>query len=140
MDLTIYKKKKPHAPRKASVTRILSANRKGALFCINVRLMLDLGLSGGERVLIAKDNDSRNDWYMTVGADIVDGSKTSPNGHGRDGRPVSIRFQNKGAVEALLDSVKADYSASFLVATRPIRMKDGRDWYRILTANPIRKI
>lgn len=139
MELTIYKKKKPHAPGLKSVMRILSANRKGAFFSINVRLMLDLGLTGGERVLIAKDDDSRNDWYMTAGADVIDGSKTRPMGQGKSGRPVSMRFQNKGAVEALLDSVKADYSASFIVATRPTRMKDGRDWYRILTATPRQK-
>lgn len=116
----------------------MSANRKGGYFSINVRLMEDLGMKGTERVLIAKDDESRNDWYITIGEDLDNGSKVRPMGHDKE-RPFSMRFQNKAAVEDILDSVKADASASFIVATKATRMPDGRTWYRILTSIPKRK-
>lgn len=139
MELTIYTKMKQRGPGLTSVERILAVNRKGGYLLLNVRLIEEFGMKGGERVLIAQDNDSRNDWYITVGADLPGGSKAIPVGKGRDGRPLSMRLQNKSATAALLDFVKAEYSASFLVATRSTRMQDGRDWYRILTATPKRK-
>lgn len=137
MKLTAYERKKPCVKAKASETRLLSANRKGGYFSINVRLMEDLGMNGTERVLIAKDDESKNDWYISVG-DIANGSKVRPMGSGKD-KPISMRFQNKAAVEDILNSVKAEASASFIVATRATRMPDGSVWYRILTAIPKRK-
>lgn len=138
MKLTTYERKKPSVQAKASETRLLSANRKGGYFSINVRLMEDLGMKGTERVLIAKDDESRNDWYITIGEDLDNGSKVRPMGHDKE-RPFSMRFQNKAAVEDILDSVKADASASFIVATKATRMPDGSTWYRVLTAIPKRK-
>lgn len=139
MKLTTYDRKKPSVTAKPSETRILSANRKGGYFSINVRLIHDFKMNGNERALIARDEDSRNDWYIIVGEDIGNGSKVRPIGLTRNGKPNSMRFQNKAAVEDLLDSVKASASASFIVATRPTRMPDGRDWYRLLTSIPKRK-
>lgn len=138
MKLTIYERKKPSVKAKASETRLLSANRKGGYFSINVRLTEDLGMTGTERVLIAKDDESRNDWYISIGGDLENGSKVRAMGGGKD-KSFYMRFQNKAAVEDILDSVKAEASASFIVATKATMMPDGSTWYRILTAIPKRK-
>lgn len=103
---------------------------------LNTRLLRDFGLAGGERILIAKDEDSRNDWYIT----LTDrgGSKLRVAQRDQYGEPISIVFSSKPAATEILDSVKAELSAVFNVASKPTRMPDGRDWYRIMTAVPKR--
>lgn len=137
MKLREYAKKKPSVRAKASEVRMIAANRKGGFFCINVRLLQDLGLTHGDRLLIARDEDSRNDWYATFGGEDLPGG-TKLRKIGRDEKTTSLRAQSKAAVNDILDSVNAEQSASFMVALKP-KMQDGKAWYRIMTANPVRK-
>lgn len=137
MKLREYAKKKPTVRAKASEVRMIAANRKGGYFSINVRLYEDLGLTAGQRILVAKDEDSRNDWYVTFGSDdLPRGTKLQSIRSGA--KPRSLRTHCKAAVYDLLDSVKAEQSASFMVALKP-KMVGGKAWYRIMTANPVRK-
>lgn len=118
-----------------SQERLVNANRKGGYFSFNSKCIRDFGLDNDIRILIAKDTDSRNDWYVAFGSELPEGMKLRTQG-----KPTSgYRAQYKTAAVEILDAVKAEKSATFLIAAKPIE-QDGIEWYRIMTANPIRKI
>lgn len=118
-----------------SQERLVNANRKGGYFSFNSKCIRDLGLTNETRILIAKDEESRNDWYIAFGKELPESMKLRAQG-----KPTSgYRAQYKTAAIEILDSVKAEKSATFLLATKPIE-QDGIEWYRVMTATPIRKI
>ena len=127
-----------------SQERLVNANRKGGYFSFNSKCIRELGLTNETRILIAKDEESRNDWYVAFG-EKLDGMKLRAqgkptSGYRAQGKPTSgYRAQYKTAAIEILDSVKAEKSATFLLAAKPIE-QDGIEWYRIMTATPIRKI
>lgn len=140
MNLTTFKKPdyKP-TPRKSDKP-LINVCRKSCQFTMNVWFGKHLGLEGGEQIVIAKDEDSRNDWYLRVGKELTDYpcitkiNKTLRNG----GKYPYFRARNKAASHALLDSVGAVTAATFLIAARPTKMPDGTLWYRIITSRPER--
>lgn len=115
--------------------RLVTVNRKGGYFSFNGKCMRDLGLSNETKILVAKDEDSRNDWYIAFGKELPESMKLRAQGKPTYG----YRAQYKLAVREILDSVKAEKSATFLLAAKPIEI-DGIKWYRIMTSTPIRKI
>lgn len=117
-----------------SQVRLVNANRKGGHFSFNYKCVRELGLTCETRILIAKDEESRNDWYVAFGKEL-DGMKLQ-----KQGKPTGgYKARHKIAAIEILDSVKAEKSATFLLAAKPIE-QDGIEWYRIMTATPIRKI
>ncbi len=132
MKLTTRKQKGGHA----STEWLIHVGRDCYRFNLNARLLRDLGLRGGERIMIAKDEDSRNDWYMTIANVSEDGAKVRVSNRNRSGEPASMVFYNKAAANEILNSVKATDSATFIVAAKATKMPDGREWYRIMTAIP----
>lgn len=138
MNLDIFKNDNPHMDDRRPQARTISANRKGGFFTLNSKAISELGLIPGIRVIIAKDKDSRNDWYLTfTEPDDEMGTKLRA-GRRKTQQIYAMRTQNKAAVNSILNSAKALYSATFILAATPTKMPDGTTWYRILTANPIR--
>ena len=132
MELHIYTKKKPRGGSKATMG-IININHCGHIG-INVFLQRTLRLKPGDRVLIAKDTDNRNDWYLSFGTPEQEGYTI---GYLRNNPEIGmVAAYNKSMIEDILTSVKAEKSASLFVATGNPSIKDGRTWYRILTANP----
>lgn len=115
--------------------RLVSVNRKGGYFSFNTQCTQQIGLNTDSRMLIAKDEDSRCDWYVAFDKGQSEGMKLTPQGKQRES---SYRVQHKTAAEALLNAVKAERGATFLIAAKPVHI-DGIDWYRIMTANPLSK-
>ncbi|MCM1225112.1 MAG: hypothetical protein NC548_62745, partial [Lachnospiraceae bacterium] len=119
--------------------RTMSANRKGGFCSFNSKAIRDFDLRPGNRVIIAKDTDSKNDWYIAfVEPENEAGTKLRIGLGHKTSKIYSMRTQNRAASGAILDSVKATYSATFIIAATPTQMPDGTIWYRVLTANPIR--
>lgn len=139
MNLNIFKNENPRTWEIRKDLCTMSANRKGGFFILNSKTIQDFGLRPGNRMIIAKDSDSRNDWYITfVGADNEAGTKLRiARGH-KNSKIYSMRTQNRAASGAILDSVRAIHSATFIIAARTTEMPDGTIWHRVLTANPIR--
>lgn len=139
MKLKTFKTENPRNWNIKTDTRTMSANRKGGFFSFNSKAIRDFDLRPGNRVVVAKDTDSRNDWYVRfVEAGDETGTKMRVGREHKGDKVYSMRTQNRAASDAILDSVKVTYSATFIIATTPTKMPDGTTWYRILTANPIR--
>lgn len=89
--------------------------------------------------MIAKDEDSRNDWYFTLTFIPKEGAKIRVASRNKSGEPNSVVFYNKAAANEILNSVDALDSATFIVAARTTAMPDGKEWFRIMTAIPKKK-
>lgn len=137
MRLEIIKRETP-GTRERAIERIVSINLKTGYLSFNSRCTSDFGLSRETKVLIAKDGDSRNDWYLAIGTRLPgDGDRISLVEQGK--KTSTYRGMHRTAAREILASVKAEKSASFIIAAKPV-VQDGVEWYRIMTATPIRKI
>ena len=135
MKLKIYERRKSQVHARPSLVQMIKANRRGGYFSFNITATEVFGLEPGCRIVVANDEDSRNDWYLAFGNNLENGTKLRLL-HCR--RKIdSMRTQNKEAVNGILNSVKAEQSATFLISKSP-KLIDGKTWYKILTAKPIR--
>lgn len=134
MKLKIYERRKSQVHARPSLVQLINANRKGGYFSLNIKAIELFGLEPGCRIVIANDEDSRNDWYLAFGNNLENGTKLRLTYRKRSN---NMRTQNKEAVNAILNSVKAEQSATFLISKSP-KLIDGKTWYKILTAKPIR--
>ena len=134
MKLKIYERRKSQVHARPSLVQLINANRKGGYFSFNIKAIELFGLEPGCRIVIANDEDSRNDWYLAFGNNLENGTKLRLT---YSKRSNNMRTQNKEAVNAILNSVKAEQSATFLISKSP-KLIDGKTWYKILTAKPIR--
>lgn len=134
MKLKIYERRKSQVHARPSLVQLINANRKGGYFSLNIKAIELFGLEPGCRIVIANDEDSRNDWYLAFGNNLENGTKLRLT---YSKRSNNMRTQNKEAVNAILNSVKAEQSATFLISKSP-KLIDGKTWYKILTAKPIR--
>lgn len=130
----IYKKKKRTNRGSKSTMGFINICRSGHIG-INVFLKQKLQLAPGRTLLIAKDGESRNDWYMSFGTNEQEGySLRSVYVNNREyGMSADLHPSITGEI---LASVKAETSASFCVALGNPKIENGRTWYRILTATP----
>ena len=134
MELHIYHKEKPKKGGSKATMAIININHKGRVG-INVILQRKLHLNPKDTLLIARDCDSRNDWYLSFGTHLQEGyalrflSKNIPS------KGMASNY-GKIVINEILASVNATRSASFYVALSNPKEVDGRTWYRILTANP----
>ena len=134
MKLKIYERRKSEVHAQPSLVQMINVNRKGGYFSLNIKAIEVFDLKTSYRIVVAKDEDSRNDWYLTFGENLENGTKLRLTYRKRSN---NMRTQNKEAVNAILNSVKAEQSATFLISKSP-KLIDGKTWYKILTAKPIR--
>lgn len=112
---------------------IINIHRKGQV-CLNGHIVNYLDLQVGDQMIMAKDTDSRNDWYIAFGKEI-NGYKMSALHAKNKGRMLAAYFSLRGITD-ILTSVNAEKSASFILSLRNPKEQDGVKWYRILTAVP----
>ncbi len=136
MNLKIYRNEASPGCELRDDFRTVCVNRSKGTLYFNKKAMLDFGLSTENRVVVAQDEDSRNDWYLCfTGPDDKAGARLRKE-HKRCERS-SIKAHMLKAARAILDSAKVTNSATFIIAASPTITPDGTEWYRILTANPI---
>lgn len=137
MALMILKRTTPSVKAKPSMIRLVSFNRKHGLVMFNVCSSKELGLTDEGRILFAKDTETRQ-WFFTIGSieDLSEGNtlQIRTNSSGSN----SMRVAARNVVEAVCDDFKAE-SITFCIAQKP-KLMEGRQWWRIITATPYRKI
>ena len=124
-----------------TVVRSIGANLTNGAVTFSSLLRKELGLETGDTVFFAQDEDSKEDWYLCkTKAENGIVLRAKKNGgwakkSGKDG--ITLYFCNRLIVSQLLATIKAKHSASFLVATKPVSA-DGHEWYKLVTAKPLR--
>lgn len=118
----------------------MTVNRIDGTIHFNVRTATLPELTKQTFVMVARDEDSKNDWYIRFTDKEAGLLATRLSWRRRaSGSLDGLRTYNRTAAGTLLDSVKATYSATFIISANTTTMPDGTVWRRILTANPIRK-
>ena len=133
MDLKIYKGKGRWGHPGSSEVGMINIHRRGRIR-LNSCLVRILQLKAGDRMIMAQDIDSRNDWYVSFGGDIAEGYRMSELRAKHPG--TGLVAYSREAINNILNSVKAETSVTFLVGTNNPKQFNGRKWYRVLTATP----
>ena len=137
MRLQIFNKESAGSGRLQSDVRSINVNRRNGGFVLSAALCSQLGVKKGDHVMFAKDEESKDGWYMCVTA--------SELGYGIyekstcKGRYITrSRYATcKLFAASILDAIKAKRAASLLVAAKPVEV-DGVEWYQIITSKPLR--
>lgn len=124
------------ADRTEAGLRSVSVRRKGRQVTLSRRFVSDENVKKDDTTfaLLAFDEDSKQDWYLTIG--------NHPNGYkvndrtDKSGKGLTHYFSVGKVAWKLLDTCKIKESGSFLVAEKPTVI-DGVTWYKIITAKPI---
>lgn len=113
---------------------IINIHHKGQI-SLNGHIVTTLNLHVGDQLILAKDTESRNDWYITFSKEEIKGYKMSAL-HPKTRRNMLGAYCSMKGIEELLASVKAEKSASFILSMNNPKEHDGLIWYRILTSIP----
>lgn len=136
MKLIIFDKTNVETPARSGV-RSINVNRSNGSITFSKAVQKDLNIKAGAYVIVAQDEESKNDWFINF-SDSGNGfqlNQRKNSGWAKDCAP-SLYFINKFVANKILDCVKAQKSASFLIGANPVKV-DGRDWYKIVTAKPL---
>lgn len=111
----------------------MNVNRKTGVFYLNNLIADEIGLEIGCKGVLAYDDDTR-EWLVAFGNDLAGFSLRKFNNHEYKHR---LCFAGAKAAHTILNDVKAERAATFVIAKRP-KVIDGHKWYRILTKKPQR--
>lgn len=138
MKLLIFDKNSSKSEVFRQGMRSISMNRKNSMISFSKAVQQELQIKDGKLVMFAQDEDSKDDWYICV-TDDNDGIPVHSKKNGGYGSGyLSTCIFNKMLSNKLLDVVKADKSATFLISAKPVT-QDGKDWYKIVMAKPLTK-
>ena len=114
---------------------VININRNKGQVTLNGHIVRTLDLHAGDQLILAKDIDSRNDWYISFSKEDIKGYRMSVLHPKNKGHMLSAYCSTKG-IEDILTSVRAEKSVSFILSLNNPKQHDGMTWYRILTAVP----
>lgn len=112
---------------------LVNVNRRIGVFYLNNLIADDLGLEKGVKGLLAYDDETK-EWFVAFGDDLPGFSLRILDNRGYKER---LCFAGAKAAHTILNEVKAERAATFVISKRP-KVIDGRNWYRILTKKPQR--
>lgn len=128
MKLVIYNKKNSMSGTRTG-ERTIGFNRKTGMIYLSRMLADEMKLEEDDKIILANDEDQKA-WYIC---------KTKEDeGFNIKNDKGGIRFTNKYLVKKVLNSLKTESNATFLVA-KDITEADGLMLYRIITSGPINK-
>lgn len=119
--------------------RTIALHRASGRFTLSVKAVEEMGIKSGDTIALAKDEDSREDWYITFETEGLENNRVTVRPTGNKSRKQSntAEFRNKAAAREILDALGIPTAATFIIATRGIE-QDGRTWFRIITTKPTR--
>lgn len=137
MKLIIYgKDSAPYSSMRLGF-RSMTVRRTGT-FVFTQKARIELKIKNGQKAFLAQADGSGNDWYICFAC--------SGNGFNIRTRSISklakspkeeLLFSNRFTANKLLDIVKAENSATFLISDKPMDI-DGGEWYKIVVSKPLR--
>lgn len=122
--------------RTATGLRSVSVRRKGRQVTLSRRFVSEENIKKDDTTfaLLAFDEDSKQDWYLTIG-NHRNGYKINSHGD-KSGKGFTLYFCVGKVAGELLDTCKIKESGTFLVAENPTEFL-GETWYKIITTKPI---
>ena len=97
----------------------------------NIAAIRNLDLKEGQRILFGCD-EKTNSWYFTYGFEIENGTKLRNESNNTN----SLRCSCKRVAHLICEKAKST-SITCAISKKP-KIINGRPWYNILTATPLR--
>lgn len=126
MKLIIYNIENSKATR--SGERLCRVNRQTGVFTFSGEMAKCLELKAGDHIIVANDQEDKKGWYIC--------KTNNEGGFIVTGKEKMLLIRNSFVAGLLLNSLKIEKSASFLVAKEPIEI-EGDKYYQLLTTKPI---
>lgn len=128
MKLFIYNKENALSISARSGERTIRLNRNNGVIYISRSLSDELQLQENDKLLFANDEENKKDWYLCKTSD--------DSGFAIKNDKAGVRFTNKFLSAKILDSVKIEANATFLVAKDPTEVDDAK-YYKIIVSSPV---
>ena len=128
MKLLIYNKENSLSTSSRARERSIGLSRNNGMIYLSKVLATEIGLSDEDKIVLANDEDDKKVWYLCKTNDELGFSFRNDKG--------GIRFVNKFLVNKILNGLKIETNATFLVAKEPLAV-NGEKFYRIITSSPI---
>lgn len=113
---------------------LVNVNLRTGCFYLNNLVADDMGLKIGQYAVVAEDEDSKN-WLISFDNKENGYILKILSNHGYRSR---LCFSCRRAATALIEAVKAQKAATFLISRKPVEI-EGKMWFKILHKQPIRK-
>ena len=121
MKLQVFDKNNSTSKAGRPKYKTISFYKRDKTFSLSSLVVSDLDISLDHKVLIAKDEDSKNQYYISFSKEHI-----------------TVICSCRDVVDCILNDFKAEKSATFLLSEKPKQI-DGLFWYAIIP-NPIKKI
>lgn len=139
MKLQVFDKSSSASKAGRPTYKTISFYKRDRTFSISSLAVLDLGVTLDHKVLIAKDEDSKNQWYISFSKEHNNGFKLRQKKSGGVCKDrMTIICSCRDVVDCILKDFKAEKSATFLLGEKPKQI-DGLSWFHIIP-NPIKKM
>lgn len=135
MKLQVFDKISSKSKAGRPLYKTITFSKRDRTFSLSSLAVSDLDINLDHKVLIAKDEDSKNQWYFSFSKEYNNGFKLRQK---KSKDYTSIICSCRGAVDCILKDFKAEKSATFLIGEKPKNI-DGFLWFPIIP-NPIKKI
>lgn len=138
MKLQIFDKSCETTTTNRQGLRTISMSAKTGQLYIAKQLQKDLNLEANTPLIIAKDGDSKCDWFVAFNVENDNAYRLMVKNNGsKEQRQQSLYTTARQVVQGILKDLKGKQSASLLVSNSPVEI-NGVSWYRLITAKPIR--
>ncbi len=133
MKLQIFDKNscKPQAGK--PLFRSIQVYKSNGSISFSTVTVKDLGITLDHKVMFAKDEDSKTQWYFAVSKDLENGIKLRVKKNGGMCKDVeTVACSCRLVVDGILADFKAEKNAVLLVGAKPKEI-DGIKWFPIVT-------
>lgn len=122
---------KPQLGRPA--LRSISVYKSNGSISFSDIVVKDLGITLDHKVLIAKDEDVKNQWYLAVSKEFENGINLRIKKNGGVFKDViTYACSCRYAVDNILEDCKVEKNALFLIGNKPKEI-DGVKWFPIIS-------
>jgi hypothetical protein len=138
MNLEIFDSRNRAVRTSRAGYRSMSINRKNKVISFSRLAASELGLTTESRLSMARDTDSKNDWYLCVDRRNVEGMQLHSRKNTGYCKGIETLYVCSGAISSrILDSVGAKKGVTFLISKKPVEI-GGLQWYQVITSKPLR--
>ena len=137
MNLQIFDKYTSKPTRQDAMQRTIAIYKSNGSLSFSSLAASELELTLKHRILIAKDTDTKNQWFISVSEEYENGIKLREKKNGGMCKDVvTFACSCRQVVDAMLQDVKAEKNALFMLGKKAKEI-DGKLWYQIVS-KPIR--
>ena len=132
MKLQIFDKVTCKQQTAKPLSRSIQVYKSNGSISFSSAAVLDLNISLDHKVIFAKDEDAKNQWYLAISKDFENGIKLRIKKNGGMCKDVdSLACSCRQVVDNMLSDFKAEKRAVLLIGSKPKEI-EGVKWFPII--------